>query len=412
MKKSALLLSLLVLATGARSQGLVFPGGRGLMHVHSALTLDRGAVTLHGYTTSYYKTVLVRNDIQGAHSVTFWDVQGALALHVATGRHLELGLTQLVYQDTHRGENGYDAPSDLALKIKYGSLGKPHSRLRLGLLIEGRIPLAKHHNILFEPYSAGRFEMGVTGLLSYTTDLLIPEAGFNMHFNVGFWHHNDVGKFLTGVASDNVAVLSPSRRFVWGWGFVLPSTQFDFALEFFGQLFAVRPPETAYSREDFVYMTPSVLFRLSNKVAFNAGLDVRLTRDEDKTQYNTLPRVHPDLPSYPAWRVRVGTRIYLNKSEPREVEQPLFTRSTGESTSPSAMTETSGMTLQEQLVRERRETEIAEEELAKIREDRKKMEAMLARLRQILQYGKPLETEEMTKKNAVEEKEKVTKKNN
>ncbi|RME02172.1 MAG: hypothetical protein D6814_00095 [Calditrichaeota bacterium] len=413
MKKIALALFFLGIASATNAQGLIFPGGRGLMHLHTAWTLDKGALTLHGYTSSYYKTVLVGTATQGTQSITFWDVQGAIALHYGAGRHFELGLTQMVYQDTHHGGKGYDTPSDINFKVKFGSIGKIQSRFRLGLLVEGRIPLGKHFNIPFEPYTSGRFEAGIIGLISYASDLLIPESGFNLHLNLGFWHHNDVGRFLTGNPNDNVAVLSPSREFVWGLGFVLPASQFDFGLEVFGRNYIVRPPVTAYSREDFIYVTPSIMFRLSNRVSFSAGLDLRLSSNDDKTLYSSngtlLPRINPDLPSYPGWRIRVANKIYLTKREPREIEKPLFTEnrdSVIDSTSPDHLT------LQEQLVKERRKTEVAEEELQKIREDRKKMAEMLARLRQILQYGKPLEKEEVTKKGAVEGKEKVTKKNN
>jgi hypothetical protein len=44
--------------------------------------------------------------------------------------------------------------------------------------------------------------------------------------------------------------------------------------------------------------------------------------------------------------------------------------------------------LEKQLSEERKKTESAEEELTKIRDDRKRMETMLARLRSLLNYGK------------------------
>ncbi|MDQ7065534.1 MAG: hypothetical protein Q9P90_14950 [candidate division KSB1 bacterium] len=402
-------------ASTIAAQGLNFPGGRGLQHLHTAWTLSKGAVTLHASTTSFYKTVLVKSQTQGTQSITFWDVQGALGLYVATSDHMELGLNQLVYQDTHQGGNGYEAPSDLSLRVKLGNYGKIQSRFRMGLLIEGRIPLGKAYNIPLEPYNSGRFEFGITGLLSYSTDLLIPEAGVNFHLNLGFWNHNDVGKFLTGAANDRISALDLTRSWVWGVGMIIPASQFDFGLEFFGRSFFVRPPVTAYSREDYIYMTPSVFLRISNRIAMSAGLDIRLTQDYDKTRYQqdgtTLPRIHPEMPSYPGWRLRVGTRIYLNKSEPKGIDRPLFT-SKGREVKMDSEEAANKLTLQEQLVRERRETEIAEEELRKIREDRKKMEEMLARLRQILQYGKTLEPQKVTEKEPTEEKEKVTKKNN
>lgn len=364
---------------------------------------------MHANTSSYYKTVLVNTTPSSQSSVTFWDVQGILAFRYAASKHLELALSEVVYQDTHSGGNGYDVPSDLSFAVKLGSYGRVQSRFRVGLLFQGRLPLAKHHNIPLEPYSSGRFEAGLFGLISYSSDLLIPEAGFNAHLNLGFWHHNDVGKTLTARANDKIAVLDPTRQFLWGLGVVFPSNQFDFSLELFGRLYAVRPPVTAYSREDYTYLTPSVLFRLSNRLSFTAGMDIRLSEDKDKTDYSSgLPQIHADMPSHPGWRVRFGARIHMTHPEPREIEKPLFSENRSSDAS-EGIGAGAAATLQERLMQERRETEVAEEELEKIRADRKKMEQMLARLREILRYGKA--TTEVTGKDD-KEKKKVTKKNN
>jgi hypothetical protein len=401
--------------SSAIAQGLAFPGGRGLAHLQTAWTLEKGSIVLNAFTTSYYKPVLVNSINRGTTSITYWDVQGVLGINYASGSHLEWSLTNILYQDTHRDARGYNLPSDLSFAAKLASFGAAQSHFRFGVLLEGKFPTAKNHNIILEPYSAGKFEAGVTGLISYSSDLLIPEAGFNVHLNLGFWHHNDTGAFLTNSANDNISVLNPTRQFLWGLGVVLPKQQVDFGLEVSGNVFIVRPPVTAYSREDYIYVTPSVTFRPSGRISFLAGVDIRVTRDYDRTRYTsdgtTLLRVDPNLPSYPGWRMRLGGKLHLNKAMPREIEKPLFTQDDFEQGPERQEVLATQIPLQEQLVKERRETEMAEEELERIRSDRRKMEDMLARLRQILRYGKETKPSELPDKNK-SENDKPKRKNN
>ncbi len=389
----------------ASGQGLYNPTGRTLTHLQTAWTLEKGSVVFHTNTSSYYKTVL-NTPGTGPASTTFWIVQGTAGLAYASGKNIEWGLSEIVYQDTHK-DVGYDLPADLNFSIKFGSLGNIRSHFRYGLLVQGRFPISGNSNVPFEPYTAGTFEAGVTGLMSYSSDLLIPEAGTNFHINLGMWYFNDVGKFLTNSPNDTYAVTRPSRALIWGFGVSFPANQFDFGMELFGLAYAVRPPVTAYSREDYIYLTPSVSYRINNRVAFNVGLDIRLSADDEKTDFANTPvtLINKDLPSYPGWRLRFGGKIYLTKPEPREIIKPLFTRRDGDDLELANRENTA--TMQEMLVKERRKTEVAEEELEQIRSDRKKMEDMLAKLRQLLKNGEG----EVTDKEQATKKE-VTKKDN
>lgn len=376
---AAIVLSVAIFPTHSHSQPFRLNGGRGLPHLNTAWTLPRGQFTLHAFGSSYYQTV-VKKVGNVPQAKTFWDVQSALALYFASGKNLEWAVKQIVYQDTHRGE-GYNVPDDLFLNMKFGSFGSKLSPLKVGLILNGRIPLAKEHNILFEPYSGGSVEMGLLGAASYSPDLLIPENAFNLHVNFGFWHHNDTGKLLTGLPNDTLAVLKPSQEFLWGTGFAVPTTQFDFSFELYGRMFLTKPPVTAYSREDAIYFSPSVNYRPKHWAALNVGFDFRLTQDKEETRYDTgLPVINTDLPSYPAWRVNFGATFHLNQAAPPD-NRPLFVSANGRLVPRQK-------SLENQLSVEQRKTENAEEELAKIREERKRMEAMLARLRNLLYDNK------------------------
>ncbi len=368
---------------GALAQELFPMGGRGLSNLNAAWVQDRGQFSIHAMATSYYQTArLPKKSSSNPEFATFWDIQSGLGAHFSVSRRLELTLAQMLYQDTHHDSKAANVPDDLYFAAKFGSYGGLRSKLRLGFMGSTRIPLAKQHNIILENYSAGSVEFGLLGLVSFSQDILIPENAFNFHLNFGFWHHNDTGKFLVGTRSDTFAVLNPSRALLWGMGFAIPSHQFDFTFEAFGRNFLVRPRETAYSREDFAYFTPGVTYHPIYWAALNVTFDVRLSSNQDATQYVAgLNQVNAALPNYPNWRVRFGARFALNQPPAPPGQKPLFVSANGRLV-------TEHKTLEKQLTEERRKTETAEEELTKIRDERKRMEMMLARLRNLLNYGK------------------------
>lgn len=381
MKKHAIILAIaataVMLAPHAHSQTFSLTGGRGLPHLQTAWTLPKGQFTLHGFGSSYYQTVVVPQPGQAPTSFTFWDVQTALGLHFASGKHVEWAVTQILYQDAHRGDSPRNLPDDLFLGAKLGSFGSNVSPLKFGLSGSVRIPLAEHHNILFEPYSGGGYAVALMAAASYSPDLLLPENAPNFHVNFGYLHHNDLGKLLTGAAIDTVAVLSPAQEFHLGAGLAIPTAQFDFTLELFGRIFTQRPPVTAYAREDFFYLSPGVSYRPKYWAAFNVGFDFRLSQGKDLTRYiSGLSRVHADIPNYPAWRVNFGVKINLNQTPPPD-GRPLFMSSNGRMVSRQPE-------LEAQLTQEQQKTAGAEEELERIRSERKRMESMLARLRTLL----------------------------
>jgi hypothetical protein len=370
----------LTLSKEAFAQGLFPMGSRGLQQVNAAWVQDRGQFSMHAMATSFYQTARLPKVGRTPEFATFWDVQGGLALHYSVSRRLELSLAQRIYQDTHHDGKGANLPDDLFFTAKFGSYGGVRSKVRVGFMTSARFPIGKQHNVILEPYSAGSIELGLLGMLSYGSDVLIPENAFNWHINFGLWHHNDTGKLLIGSKADSFAVLDPSRALLWGFGFAIPSHQFDFTLEAFGRNFVVRPPETAYSREDFAYLTPGVAYHPVHWATLNAGFDIRLSGDKDKTAYTILNPVNPALPSYPDWRLRLGAKFALNQPAPPPGQKPLFASANGRLVPMQK-------TLEKQLSEERQKTETAEEELQKIRNERKRMEAMLVRLRSLLNNG-------------------------
>jgi len=381
--------SILLMSQAAPAQSPSLPGGRGLVHLSSAWTLDQGVATLQAYSSTYFKSDRVPGPGGQPIGVTFWDIQGAVSLHFASGRHFEWAATEIVYQDNHRGGKGYNLPDDLFLKLKVGSLGSTSSPFRFGFLLESRIPVAPKHNIVLEPYSSGRVEGGITGLVTYSPDLLIPEKAFNLHLNLGYWFHNDAGLRINGQP-----VLGPSRHVSYGLGFAVPTQQFDFSLELTGRAFIERPPEGTFTRDDFMFLTPGISYRPSRQLAFQFGVDLRLTSVQQASAAAVkLPS--PNFPQYPPWRLRLGMKFHFGRTSPSLPTETELAKAQDQQQQKTAL---------EKLTEERTRTQQAIKELERIRAQREQLQAVLARLRKLLDYGSGVTNEK-------EGKSKVTQKN-
>ncbi len=363
--------SMLVLTFSSFVYGQQNSGGRGLIYVHSARTIGKGNLNAYFHSRFFGKVGTT------VTSVTYWDVQGSFTLNYGLTDRIELSLFPIVYQDTNRGKSGMNIPDDLFLKFKIGSLGTPSSKFKYGVMITSRFPIGGMHNIIYEPYSAGTVEVGFTGMASYAEDLLFPDEKFNGHFNLGYIFHNDAGNKLSESAQDTISNKSISSEVTYGMGFVYPFEKWNVTMEMNGNFFVQKPASTAYSRENYLYLTPGVSYKVYQWLHIDFAADFRLTPDNDKTQYvygiSQLPQQLPT--SYPDWRVHMAVKLaLLPASLYHDSEKDLLVRKA----------ETRREVF-EQIVREQNETEKAEKELEKIKEERMKAEQELLRLRKLLE---------------------------
>ena len=349
-------------------------GGYGLNHVRSAWSLKPGYLTLTTKTHFFGK---VSSELQKS-AVTYWVVQGAFSLNYGVNDHLELALTPIVYQDNHKGQKGYNLPDDLYLSVKLGSYDISGSSIKYGLMMQTRFPTAEHHNVLFEPYSANSISWGFEGMATYSKDPLYPEDNMNIHFNLGYTNFNDVGEKLSSNDQvDTVSVRAMSQELRFGLGIEIPTSEFDFSVELFGNTFLQKPPkETAFSRENYLYLTPGIKFRAYRWLSLNFSTDLRLSSNNDETEYVFDTKI-AGMPNYPSWRVNLGASMVLLPTKVYQSNEKDILIKKAESR----------RELFEQIIREQRETESAEQELERIKTERRKAERELERLRRILEGG-------------------------
>lgn len=361
-------------------------GNRGPLYLSTAWNLVKGDLTFQGNSRFYFNSKTFTYTNTPSTAVTFWDVQGGLNLNYGLGKHYQLGISQILYQDNHKSGRGYNFPDDLFLKLKVGSFpGKP-GPIKFGAALTTRLPLASYHNVQLEPYSAGSVEFGILGLLSYTTDQISPDDGINAHLNLGIIDHNDNGKKFT---ESNITYVNQgsSRELYGGLAVIYPMTKFDFSVEMYGNYNITKPPPAAFSRHNYLYITPGITYNAVYWLSVACGFDFRLTKNQS-SKSNLIPLATADvLPTYPTWRVNLSVRINLASKFKGRLDQKENLQSNDQ--------DKKKKDVYEEITEERKQIENAEEELKKIRDERKKMDEILNRLRKALEIK---DTKEKDKK--------------
>jgi hypothetical protein len=366
--------------------GAVNHGGRGLIYVSSAKIIPRGHIEFYTGTRFFGRVAQFGGD---SKAYTLWDVQGFASLNFGVNDHLELAISPIVYQDTNKGDKGsgedINFPDDLFLSAKLGSFGPVESPFSFGGRLYARIPTANIHNITYEPYTAGRLEVGLTGMVSYYSNRIFPEEGWQIHGNLGYLNHNDVGKELTDNPDDPTAQ-SMSSELLLGVGFLYPFDTFDFSAEFNSRIYLQQPPVTAYSRESVTYLTGGVYYKPYSWITIEMGIDIKLFSGEDQSDYQntSLPPPPPDFPNYPSWRGVLGVKLAI-------LPTSLYAPSERSKLERRAMERQSSF---ENLVKEKQDTEEAETELSRIRSRREQLEEELRRLSKLLEEEKKKKKEE------------------
>lgn len=361
-------------------------GNRGPLYLTSAWNLVKGDLSFHANSRFYFNNKTFSYSNSPTTAVTFWDIQGGLNLYYGLGKHFQIGLTQILYQDNHKGGKGYNFPDDLFLKMKFGSLLGQAGLFDLGVNVLTRIPVAQYHNLQLEPYSAGRLEFGIIGLLSYSRDQINHEDGFNAHANLGIIDHNDNGIKLNVSSYPEYVNTKNSREIYGGLAVIVPTTRFDFSFELYGNYNINKPPPTAYSRHNYLYISPGVTYKPFYWLSLCFGFDFRMTPNHPAGSglvQNTMSNV---LPTYPTWRVNFSLKMNLtSKIKGRfETKEPI--------NSSVVETEKNGKKdVIKDIAEERKQIENAEAELEKIRSEREKMDDILKRLRKALEIKETTE---------------------
>lgn len=341
-------------------------GGRGLPHTKAAYTTRVNHLWAKAQTRFWGKKAEFTNEALGVQSgSTIWVVQGLTSLSYGLSKNAAVSLTPILYQDTHQ-ESGNDIFWDTFLDLRFGGYKIQGAPIWMGFNIGSRFPTGSHHNVIFEEYTAGRFEWGLTGMMSYR--YLSPDLKYDyrVHLNLGYWNYNDSGRYLSDDRQDPDAYVSAnSQSFRYALGFEFPTMIFDYGLEVYGLSWIIDPPPAAYSRENFLYMNVSLGYKPHPRFHFYANGDFRLTPDKDKSEGESL--AFASLPNYPDWRVTLGLKYLISPKSVYEMHQQSYRQ----------QKKSNRRKLLSQLQEEREKTAKTQQELQTLQEEKKQRQQQL-----------------------------------
>ena len=365
-----------------------FHGIRGPIHLSPAWNMAKGDLTFHGNSRFYFNNKTYTNSNGPNSAVTYWDIQGGANIYYGIARNYQIGLSQIIYQDNHKPGKGYNLPDDLFLDFRVGSFPSAPSRIKYGAKIIARFPVAQYHNVQLEPYSAGKVEFGLLGLLSYSSDLVHPDDALNAHVNLGIIDHNDNGAKVAEEYGLEYTNAGSSREVFGGLALVMPTTKFDFSVELHGNYNISKPPPTAFSRHNYAYVTPGITYKANYWISFAFGFDFRMTSNKTNSSAYLPSGTTAVLPTFPTWRVNFSMKMNLVSKTKRQFAEK---QKTGLSNREEKKD------VYQEIAKERKKVEKAEAELQEIREERQRMDKILKRLRKALENTEKEEGEKEKK---------------
>jgi len=376
MKKLTVLILLILIYTTCLAQNPGSTGSFGLFHTHDSRVFNPGRFDLSTNTNFFTKVgEAIGQTSSDFDAVNWWLVASNLSFTYGIFNHLDATFSIRLYQDTHHN-NEFNLPGDLFFTLKTGSYLFGRNRLGAGFLASARIPTGEVHNYPFAEYASGALEYGFSGVLSYFSDPYFPDRSFHMHYNIGWWNHNEKGEAIPlPKGEDRIATVNSSNLQMALAG-VLPLGIFDFRLELAGILNTSDPDPFIYSAEEWVYLTPSIRFKAYDWISMDLGVDIRVS-PEDRQRTRGVPDVSQDLDlpkNYPPWKVQLGVNISLLPSKKKEnlidLQDEAFQRS---------------IRLYELIQREQEKAKDVEKEIDKLRKDRQAADEEIEKIKKALE---------------------------
>jgi len=192
------------------------------MRVFTAEPIGRGQF----FINTYFQTFLAPSKRSSTNLGK--DHTWSLGFTLGLSRRTEICVSPILYQDDQK--HPWGPPGDMRVGLKYAS---PLSigAFSTGLNFFVNVPIAKTSNVIYEPYSSGKFGGGLLGLLTVDMTDAFPVVPLKLYLNFGYMDHDFSGQPFT--AEDD--------QYLVGVGLKFPIRSMVFYTEYTGEIFANNP---------------------------------------------------------------------------------------------------------------------------------------------------------------------------
>jgi len=309
MRKLILLQIIILTCATVYSQNPGTTGSLGFFHTHEGRTLLPGRWNFWA-NVNYWSQ---QAEYLGAPSEDFPEgnyklIAANLAISYGIINHLDATLALRLYQETNHWETPENVPDDLFLTIKSGSFSFEQGHFAGALWATVRFPTGKVHNYPWAEYASGSTEYGFFGGISYYYNPFLTDQGVGLHFNFGWWNHNEKDREIDIIDATTTKATIQSQELKMNLAMSIPAGPLQFRVEIFGGVYTNIPDDYVYSAEDYAFVTPSVRYTPLKALSIDLGVDLRISPG-DRQRTKGVPDYSNwlDLPtSYPPWKLQVG----------------------------------------------------------------------------------------------------------
>lgn len=313
---ASIILTFLLLSFGF-AQNPDNPGSNALLHTSTSETYAPGKLELQTNLNFFTKLgeflgdpVLKPSDFRAAN---YWLVASNVAFTYGIAEHWDATVGLRLYQDTHYS-NEFNLPDDIFVTVKTGSHFFGRRKFAAAFMGSARIATGEIHNYPFAEYASGAFEFGFMTALSFYIDPYLRDRAFSMHYNIGWWNHNEAGTTLYEFKNGNkLDATVNSSHLQMNLGAVIPAGQFDLRLELSGILYTKNPDKFVYSAEEWAFFSPSIRYKPYDWISMDLGIDFRIS-PKDRQNTEGIPDISNNLdlpPNYPPWKVQMGLNMAI-----------------------------------------------------------------------------------------------------
>jgi hypothetical protein len=275
----------------------------------------------------------------GTSSVKDFGVQ--LGLQMGLTKTLDLIVNGNFVQTANRDPNipsnkivslfkSVDVPQSFYMNFRLVPYSFAQNKINMGFMLTTKFSSNNFANMPFQTYSSGHTEAGLSLLASYFAKPEYPESAFALHANVQYWNHLDNGAYVgfysldsVRKANNSIADTSISKhntsslRLAIGMSYPIEvGGRFLYiTADFYTQMFLVKPPEGAYSRQNFGYAAIGAKYQWTDWLAVHIGGEFLVMKQSTPATVSSPLTGISDLTvskaDYPSWRIFTGVSFPL-----------------------------------------------------------------------------------------------------
>ena len=308
-----------VMAVSARSaEAITYYGSNGLLRVSSANNVYEGALW-GSFNFSFNQGVIRDGDPEN-----YYNGRGAINLVYGLRKYLEVGLSQVAYQD--RPVFGNPGPGPLRISIK-GSI--PRSRptaLNFGAQIIGLLPTGWITNAEHESYYSDQPSIGGMLVVSWDSNPVDIGRSKRLHFNIGYMFHNDknlgqISLFSAGGVANGLWFFGDedpedvqTKQILFGAALEVPLTRRNTVFaEISGEHFVqynpyIIPARLTITPFHYYRLAPGVKTQLNDRITFQSGVELNINPSGDFNLEGADISIYPAVKFFASiqYRIREG----------------------------------------------------------------------------------------------------------